>query len=429
MMRKPFFNLGGKPKLPYAVLPSGAAESLREVPLPDKVVLFYSGPQGNGRGIQLNKESAVRTGQRMLFGIEEDASLVSTVTGKIVNTSTRKGYLGRTFTAVTIDVSQADEPDAEFAGILKEGSPERVLKFLGALPGMAPFQWLARKDPPAKTLVVMGMDQDLLLFTNSFLLKTQTDKVREGIEGLKKMAGLARIVLVVPPDLVPEAEKTGAEVLVVRPVYPNAHPRLILNRVLGRPVPPERASREEGVALLGVEAVVAFRNALQKGEVPVTKTLTVVKKDLTSFPARVRVGTPVQKVLETLGLSTGHGDRVVLGGPMTGESVYTEDIPVLFDTQGILVQDREQVEPVSDTHCVNCGECVRACPARIPVNILIRFLENGLYQDAADVYDLPYCIECGLCSYVCTARIPLFHYIMLGKSELARKKSEEASHD
>ncbi|MEW6665876.1 MAG: 4Fe-4S dicluster domain-containing protein [Thermodesulfobacteriota bacterium] len=429
MMRKSFINLGRKPKLPYTVLPQGTAGSPKEVPLPDKVVLYCGGPQRNGRGLLLARGNEVRTGQKMLFGTEEDASLVSTVTGKIADISTRKGYLGRTFAAVTIDVSPVEEPDPEFARILKQGAPEEVLRFLGALPGMTPFRWLARREPALKTLVIMGMDQDLLLQTNAYLLESHMNDVGAGIEALKKMAGIERIVLAVPPRLVPEAERTGADVLVVKPVYPNAHPSLILNRVLGRPVPPGRPSHEEGVGILGVGAVVAFQNALQEGKVPVTRTLTVVNKDLTGFPAKVRVGTPVQKVLEALGISTAHGDRVILGGPMTGEAAYSEDVPVLFDTQGILVQDGNQIEPVSDTHCINCGECVRACPARIPVNMLIRFLENGLYQEAADEYDLPYCIECGLCSYVCTARIPLFQYIMLGKSELARTKSAEVSHD
>jgi len=51
--------------------------------------------------------------------------------------------------------------------------------------------------------------------------------------------------------------------------------------------------------------------------------------------------------------------------------------------------------------------------------MLIRLLENGLYEAAAREYDLLSCVECGLCSYVCMMRIPIFHYIMLGKHELA----------
>ena len=70
---------------------------------------------------------------------------------------------------------------------------------------------------------------------------------------------------------------------------------------------------------------------------------------------------------------------------------------------------------------------MRACPARIPINMLIRVLENGLYEEAAKEYDLLSCIECGLCSYVCPARIPIFHYIMLGKYEFARIETVEES--
>ena len=52
--------------------------------------------------------------------------------------------------------------------------------------------------------------------------------------------------------------------------------------------------------------------------------------------------------------------------------------------------------------------------------MLVRFLEAGQYETAADEYDLYSCVECGLCSFVCVARIPIFQYIRLAKYELAR---------
>ena len=67
---------------------------------------------------------------------------------------------------------------------------------------------------------------------------------------------------------------------------------------------------------------------------------------------------------------------------------------------------------------VSCG---------IPVNMLVRVLASGLYEEAAEKYDLHACIECGLCNYVCVARIPVFHHIMLGKHEFARIKNAEGS--
>jgi len=59
--------------------------------------------------------------------------------------------------------------------------------------------------------------------------------------------------------------------------------------------------------------------------------------------------------------------------------------------------------------------------------MLIRYLENGMYQEASDSSGLMNCIECGLCGYVCTARIPLFQYIMLGKHECERLKAAEVA--
>jgi electron transport complex protein RnfC len=113
---------------------------------------------------------------------------------------------------------------------------------------------------------------------------------------------------------------------------------------------------------------------------------------------------------------------------MRGVSVYSEDLPVQADTDAIMVQDKDALPFISDYPCINCGECVRICPVKIPVNMLVRLLEAGHYEEAAEQYDLDACIECGLCSYVCVSRIPIFQYIKLAKYELDRTQpAEEAN--
>jgi electron transport complex protein RnfC len=59
--------------------------------------------------------------------------------------------------------------------------------------------------------------------------------------------------------------------------------------------------------------------------------------------------------------------------------------------------------------------------------MLVRFLEAGQYEEAADSYDLHSCIECGLCSFVCVSKIPIFQYIKLAKYELDRAKAIETT--
>ena len=112
---------------------------------------------------------------------------------------------------------------------------------------------------------------------------------------------------------------------------------------------------------------------------------------------------------------------------MTGSAIYSLDYPIQPDTDAITVLDRTRAAYVSDYPCINCGECVRACPAKIQVPMLVRLLEAGQYDEAADSYDLYSCIECGLCSYVCVSKIPIFQYIRLGKYELDRAKTSEAT--
>ena len=73
--------------------------------------------------------------------------------------------------------------------------------------------------------------------------------------------------------------------------------------------------------------------------------------------------------------------------------------------------------------CLHCGECVKVCPMKIPVNMMTRNCEFGRIQEAID-YDLDSCIECGLCAYVCTSRRPLLQYIQFAKKE--QQKAELA---
>lgn len=109
---------------------------------------------------------------------------------------------------------------------------------------------------------------------------------------------------------------------------------------------------------------------------------------------------------------------------MQGFSTFTPHHPVTPDMDTILVQGRNQITPLSDDACVNCGKCIQVCPAAIPVNLLIRFLQSGQYEAAADNCDLESCIDCGLCSYVCTSRIAMPQYIRLGKHELKKLRIE-----
>jgi electron transport complex protein RnfC len=161
----------------------------------------------------------------------------------------------------------------------------------------------------------------------------------------------------------------------------------------------------------------------------VNKVITVVAKGGKTTNVRARIGTLIRDVLQACNVKINDRDRLILGGPMRGAATYSEDLPVEPGTDGIVVQDDAESAQTTDYPCINCGECVRICPVKIPVNMLVRFLEARLYEDATAMYDLHCCVECGLCSYVCVSRIPIFQYIKLGKYELSLIETAEAAND
>ncbi|MBW2358306.1 MAG: 4Fe-4S dicluster domain-containing protein [Deltaproteobacteria bacterium] len=414
MIKRPFFGLA-RPSLKHPVVVNREQDSVEEIPLPQKVTLFLS-PHIKIDDIILRAGDKVITGQ-----------MISTATGTITGISEYTGYLGQTCQAVSIEAAGDDQWDDEFNERGKTTSPENALEFFNYLPGNPDFQSLLSFQPPVNTIIINGIDKDLLIATNQLVFKTETESLIEGIEHLKKITRASSLFITVPSDLTAEAEKTGVPVHAVNPVYPNILPEIITKNILGRAVPPGKRCEEMGVGFINAEAVVSLTRAFAEGKIPVDKIVTVINKDYIPVNIRARIGTPVKDILKALNIETEHGDQIVLGGPMTGTAIYSEDMPVSPDTDAIMVLDKKRIVLGSGSHCINCGECVRACPARVPVNMLVRLLENGLYEEAAEQYDLLSCIECGLCSYVCVARIPVFHYIMLGKYEFSRIQSAEES--
>jgi electron transport complex protein RnfC len=427
MVKKPFFGFG-KPKLKYSVLGSKDKESLIEIPLPSRAMLFFKGSFKAVDDLAIRPGDRVKTGQKLRFSLSGQDYFISPVTGTVKAISPVHGDLREASTSVTIEALAKDQWDDEFTRSGRTASLQNVMRFFHSLPGQPEFGYLLALQPPLKTFVVHGLDKDLMITTHQFAVQAGEEEFNQGLDLVKKISGAERIILLVHPRAASEVPGNGVEVKAMDPVYPDTLPKLVMEKVLGRVVPPGQRCEDMGVGFINAEAVMALGSAYATGLMPVNKILTVVKKDGTAVHAKARVGTPVRDVLNALQVGVAHGDRVVLGGPMSGRALFGDDAPVLYDTDGIMVQDRNDIVKNSDTHCVNCGECVRACPAKIPVNMLIRFLENGIWEEAVDRYDLLSCVECGLCSYVCPARIPLFQHIMLGKHEFSRMKSVEGSH-
>jgi Na+-translocating ferredoxin:NAD+ oxidoreductase subunit C len=423
MIKKSFIGLV-KPRIDYTIL-TDLDPALMEVSKPSQVKLLLERPLEKGNG-ELKNGDMLKTGQTISTG--KDAVAISPVTGTVSELSGWTGDFGRNYTAVTIDVAKDEDFDEQFSEIAKEITLETAIRYLSAVPGSPPLKKFKHPDVDIHTIIVNGMDEDIFVTTNQYVVQSRLKALKSGIAAVGKFTGINSIVLVAPERLAGTASTAGIETKVVNTQYPSAQPKMIIKDLFGQVVPAGKKPENLGYCFMSAEAVASIGTAVSTGKIPTDKILTLIRKDGSTTLVSVRIGTPVSEVFKAGNIAVNDKDQVIFGGPLTGSAIYSEDHPILPDTDAIMVQDKDNIPFVSDYPCVNCGECVRICPARIQVNMLVRLLEPGHYDEAENSYDLHSCIECGLCSFVCVARIPIFQYIRLAKYELDRIRLAEAEH-
>lgn len=423
MIKRPFLGLK-KPRLNYKVIDTQEKVDIKEITLPENAVFHLKQPDSGEIGLKIGEQ--VKTGQRIVYYDGKAYSFISPVTGEITNISEYLGYMNRKYTSITIK-TKADEYADEFTSTVKSDSPDEIRHILPSLPGNSDFISFLEQETPYTTIVINGFDKDLLITTSQYFVLEKAEEIRKGLEHLKRLTNVEKFLITVPPDLESFAGKTGAEVKIIQPAYPYALPEMVMKNVLNTVVPAGKSCTDMGVGFINPETLAALASIYSQEKPATGKTLTVIDKQNKAIMVKARIGTPIGDILAALGIKANGGDRIIMGGPMKGVSFYSEDLPISYDSDAIIVQDSNQIVLSSDTPCINCGECIRVCPAKVPINMLVRLLENSQYEDAVEQYDLLSCIECGLCNYVCTARIPLFQYIMLGKYEFSRIMSLEES--
>jgi electron transport complex protein RnfC len=419
---KTFFGLG-KPGLRYTTLPPRLAGP-EVVPAGTSVTLLHPGPAGLRTPAALKIGETVKTGQRLaLYG--GTCYVIAPVTGTVAAMAPFAGDFGREATAITITPSSLETIDGQFADARREPSLETLRHFFAAAPGLPPLERFCDPKRPVKTLVVCGLDEDLLVVTQQHVLRARSHEIASGIRVLKQAAGIEDVVILTLKETVQGYGHIGGRVVGVDPVYPSAHPSLVMHHIFDREVPAGQAPEDFGFCFMRAEAVAAVGTAFETGRIPVTKVLTLIARDGTARLVETLIGTRVGDIFERYGIAVVAGDRIVFGGPMRGRAAYSLGQPIQPDTDAVMVLDAASASQVSEYPCVNCGECVRVCPARMQINLLVRYLEAGKYEDGAESYDLDSCVECGLCAYVCVSKIPILQYIALAKHELARIRPTE----
>jgi len=284
-----------------------------------------------------------------------------------------------------------------------------------------------------KKFVINGIGHG---FFGSIVRRLLVEKLAEFIKGVhlvKRIFKPEKIFLVINEkheDVIHSIKNTNLEkdieVVKLRVYYPLGHPYLLFKTLFNQEIPgPRGRALDTGTVFTSVDAIIDTSEAINQGKPLIERYISVLGPGI-QIPKnlKARIGTPLKDIIDACGGFKGKPGRVVLGNPLNGMAQFSLDRPVLKDTHYLWVQPEEQVVKDRYRACINCGDCVDACPVHLMPNFLGKFCEFNKYEEAAGQYDLFTCIECGLCAYVCPSRRPLIHFIKLGKRELSNREEE-----
>jgi len=207
--------------------------------------------------------------------------------------------------------------------------------------------------------------------------------------------------------------------------YPMGWDRQLIRYVTGREVPVGCRSSEIGVTIHNVGTAYATHKAIRHGQPLVSRVITV-SGGAVGRPMNVEVplGTLISELFDFCEVNAGQTARIVMGGPMMGDSLPHTGLPTVKATSGILALTAGELKNTDEQPCIRCASCVSVCPAGLrPLDMANNIRVNQL--DAAVDIGLKDCISCGCCSYICPSNIPLVQYFKYASGEVAARQQAQ----
>lgn len=324
----------------------------------------------------------------------------------------------------------SDKSAAELIEILKD----KGIVGMGGATFPTHVKYSVPKGKKAEYLIANGTECEPYLSADHRLMMEMTDGVLEGLQIARKILGADSVSIGIEdnkPDAIDQFKKRiralnlDIDVIALEEKYPQGGEKQLIETITGREVPSGGLPIDIGVIVSNTGTLHAIHEAVVHDK-PLLERVVTVSGGAVRRPAnfKVRIGTSIGELFEEAGGFREVPKKIVAGGPMTGFAVYDLDTPITKGSSGILALTAREVNEAPQTPCINCGRCVRSCPAGLTPTLLYKLIEHEEYKEAVNL-GVNDCIECGACSYICPAHIPLVQGIRIGK-RLARKKKVKA---
>ena len=302
---------------------------------------------------------------------------------------------------------------------------------LGGVVGLggATFPTHVKLSPPpgskCERVIINGCECEPYLTSDYRTLLEKGEQVVVGAAILRQVMGNVPCTIAIEenkPEAIAHVREViarlgyeGIEVMVMKMRYPQGGEKQLIDAVMHRQVGSGALPISVGAVVQNVATALAVYDAVQKNKPIVDNSVTVTGR---CFPRQanllVRVGTPLQYIIDSLGGMPEGAAKVISGGPMMGRAVANLEAATVKGTGALLFLTEAETRRAPESNCIRCGKCADACPMGLEP-FLLNKLSKARAADALEANAAQDCIECGCCLYSCPAHIPLLDNIRIGK--------------
>ncbi|MDJ0709754.1 MAG: electron transport complex subunit RsxC [Woeseiaceae bacterium] len=284
-------------------------------------------------------------------------------------------------------------------------------------------------------LILNGVECEPYISCDDLLMRERPAEILGGAQVLMHALQVDTCFVVVESDK-PEALAQLGEVLAdldddriilkqVPTIYPSGGEDQLVQLVTNREVPTGGLPTDVGCIVQNVGTAAAVYDWIVRGE-PLISRVTTVTGDGVVNPVnvRARIGTTIEEIVKVAGGYTERANHLIIGGPLTGKSVSTDEVPVVKASNCVLVVAKSSYTR-GELPCIRCGDCAAVCPVQLLPQQLFWYACADDEQKLRE-FGLTDCIECGCCDLVCPSHIPLTADFRMAKGrirELADEKS------
>lgn len=413
-----------------------AGKPIEKLAVPKVVYIPLSQHLGAPAKPLVAKGDAVKTGQIIAKGEAFiSANIHSPVTGKVKSIDNVADQSGYKRPAIIIDAENDEwveniDLSPEIIRTCDLTSEEIIAKIqeMGIVGmGGATFPTHIKLKVPqgkkAEVLIINGVECEPYLTSDHRLMIEHPEEVLIGVQLLMKGLQVSRAIIGIEnnkPDAIALLSKLavnyqGIEVCGLKVKYPQGAEKQLIKALVNREVPSGKLPIEVGCVVQNVGTAYAVYEAITKNKPLIERVVTVTGKHL-SNPCNllVRIGTPINELVEKAGGLPETSGKVISGGPMMGKALNALDAPVTKGTSGIVVLEQKEAKRVRVYNCIRCAKCTHVCPMGLEPYLLSALSEAGNFEATEKEHILD-CIECGSCQFECPSGRPLLDMVRLGK--------------